>query len=97
MRLIDAEAAKEDFKSAAERPEEKVLALIFGEWLDDMPTIDPVKHGEWEMLMGWPFPEWRCSQCGNHICGDLEHLKKWNYCPNCGARMEGEEDDSDKD
>ena len=54
------------------------------------PTIDavPVVRGRWE-----PFPEdWRmqmvghkCSLCGFGYYGDI-----FNYCPNCGARMDGE-------
>ena len=88
--------SREDAIEALKRAEALVFAFGYHNVIGtirELPTIDPVKHGKWEMLMGWPFPEWRCSQCGNHICGDKEHLKKWNYCPNCGARMRGEEDE----
>ena len=47
--------------------------------LDDIPAVDaePVRHGRWEHGM-------RCTQCGQI------DLSKPNYCPNCGAKMEGE-------
>ena len=47
------------------------------------PTIDPVKHGEWEHLT--MLADARCSVCGNMQFDDTK------YCPSCGARMDGEE------
>lgn len=52
------------------------------EQIDSLSTIDPVKHGRWIISDGCVC----CSECG-------EPNMEWNYCPNCGARMEGEEDD----
>ena len=47
------------------------------------PTADvvEVKHGEWK----WDkrFSDYTCSLCGNW------DLKTPNYCPNCGAKMDG--------
>ena len=37
---------------------------------------EPVRHGRWEHGM-------RCTQCGQI------DLSKPNYCPNCGAKMDG--------
>lgn len=50
--------------------------------IEALPTIDPVKHGRWVLENGCV----RCSECG-------EPNMEWNYCPNCGADMRGEEDD----
>ena len=53
---------------------------------------DAVKRGEW---VDHFVRDWRCSECGEQIytvrnvdgyCYD----DKPNYCPNCGARMDGE-------
>lgn len=57
--------------------------MDFCEWLDDAPTIDavPVVHGEW-IRQGAYF--WRCSVC------DTVTDYNGHYCPNCGARMDGE-------
>lgn len=64
--------------------------------LEDAPTIDPESlrpQGEWVDHM---VRDWRCSLCGDKIqkvrvvdgyCYDDSP----NYCPNCGARMKGEE------
>lgn len=43
----------------------------------------------------WHFEEYpdgyyhaECSVCGHHFQEDA-YLKPYNYCPNCGARMDG--------
>ena len=36
------------------------------------------KHGHWE----WD-GDYICSNCG-----ERGHRNKWNYCPNCGAKMD---------
>lgn len=59
-----------------------------------IPTIDPVKHGKWIVIPqrceNQTFDECKCS-----VCGTVEYFnsgwKKFIYCPNCGARMDGEE------
>ena len=56
--------------------------------IDGAPAADvaPVMHGEWEYIgtdkMGNVF---RCSNCANRIGLD----KETDYCPNCGAKMDG--------
>lgn len=56
-----------------------------------MPTIDatPVRHGRWE--------QGDMYDCGN-ICSECDYDSAYTpcdmrYCPNCGARMDGGEDD----
>lgn len=62
-----------------------------------MPTVEaePVRHGRWlfnprdaiEMMFTLP----KCSECG------AESSDGGNYCPNCGAKMEEEEDNERDD
>ena len=57
-----------------------------------LPTIDPVKRGKWVhtgdlvIICGYAY-QYRCTNC-NLLSGSIT-----NYCPNCGAKMEGEEDE----
>lgn len=50
------------------------------------PTIDAVEvvHGSWEKYLNEGLL-WRCSICGSRINAP------YHYCPNCGAKMDGEE------
>ena len=74
-----------------------LLAAV--EIVDDSPTVDAVEvvHGRWIMdrvETGNPYDGnstmlvdiGNCSVCG-HRC---EMLPIMNYCPNCGAKMDGD-------
>lgn len=56
------------------------------EWVNGLPSIDAVKHGRWKNIS---FLTVECSECKTQI-HDLEYS---NFCPNCGARMDGGEND----
>ncbi len=47
------------------------------------PWADGERHGRWIYMNGF----WKCSECNK----DTLNLFKW--CPYCGAKMDGEEDD----
>ena len=60
------------------------------------PAADPVEHGKWIGTQwdgyadGNPvYDEWECSVCGYVFAGN-EAI--WRYCPNCGAKMDGEKE-----
>ena len=58
----------------------------------DMPAADvaPVVHEKW-LLDRWPsWPHRECSRCKIMIPRTKEVPDPyWQYCPNCGARMDG--------
>lgn len=59
--------------------------------VNSIPAADvvPVRRGRWIEQEKYTFGVmYDCSICGNRIL-DNEH--SWNYCPNCGARMDEEE------
>lgn len=61
--------------------------------IDEQPTADvaEVRHGKWidyvEKISGKI--QITCSQCGRFLYVYLPY----NFCPNCGARMDGETND----
>lgn len=95
MRLIDADAllAAETFTysggdACRECETEYRLAIL------DAPTVDavPVVHGRWIYNTDDFTPAHRCSACGYNkpmIAGEGVSQGAMNYCPNCGAKMDG--------
>lgn len=65
------------------------------EEIDKQPTIEPeVRHGRWIELPKALNPEetpCKCSTCG-HILSFYGYYPKSNFCPHCGARMDGKAD-----
>ena len=52
--------------------------------IEALPSIDAVKHGAW-IPVDWAEPRrYGCSEC-HRMVWELE-----NYCPSCGARMDGD-------
>lgn len=68
----------------------QVKCTITGEYhfCNDSCDINwrPVVHGEWIK----PVDNfcYQCSVCGEYSNNELPN-KPWNFCPNCGARMDG--------
>ena len=52
--------------------------------------VEPVQHGRWIEKDKYTFGTfYDCSICDNRI---LDNGHSWNYCPNCGAKMEAKEE-----
>ena len=93
-RLIDADAWKSYYTARKESLEvydpyydgyEDAIDHV-DDWMDAQPTVDAVEvvHGRWETIEGREYLGCLCSNC-----------QKWsdaktNYCPNCGAKMDGD-------
>ena len=93
MRLIDADALIEIAKENA--PVYNFGSLTMKGWFiaalqseNITPTVES-KRGRWEFVQYDANPKignYHCSEC-NWIAEPL------NYCPHCGAKMEGETDE----
>lgn len=63
--------------------------------LRDVPAADvaPVVHGRWDDSGRYTFPSGaaavRCTNCGCALTESEYRLNNWNYCPVCGAKMDG--------
>ena len=103
MRLIDADALKEDLKESKEElwkiyyglsnhSDKQICVGQISSFTDailkvkDAATIDavPVVHGRWVQMKAFK-TQYVCSECG-----DLFPDYRSDYCPGCGARMDGE-------
>lgn len=67
------------------------------EFVENLPAADvaPVRHGRWIPADQTGDCCYTCSECGFER--DAYLLDVGNYCPNCGARMDGKEDEHETD
>lgn len=81
MRLIDADALRrrKELRFGLMAAITTIQFLI-----DEAPTVEERKHGHWLTKKAWHV---ECSEC-HHVLESICDVKK--YCPNCGAKMEGE-------
>ena len=65
--------------------------------VDQMPTVDAVEvvHGRWKIVDSGFDWELNCSLCGEQYWIEKDELEthKPKYCPNCGAKMDGDGND----
>ena len=63
--------------------------------VENFPAADvaPVVHGRWDDSGRYTFPSGntavRCTNCGCALTESEYRLNNWNYCPVCGAKMDG--------
>lgn len=91
MRMIDADTLNDYVMDIWGKGNTDNTCVWYGDVLaaiNDAPTIDavPVVHGQWEWVGEDRWNDtYECSECGRL------HTDDSNYCPNCGARMNKEE------
>lgn len=100
MRLIDADeavkAVHDEFDECLVWDESgEATANEFENIILQMPTVDPVKHGQWKRTDAYPHKVY-CSECYATLVPNDEWLELYklssNYCPNCGAKMDEAKD-----
>ena len=103
MRLIDADVLIEKFNEKVdmaeclidERTAERFATFCaLADAVEESHTVDavPVVHGRWieytKVIIPEPYNKWeqawKCSECGFD-----DGFVAYNYCPNCGAKMDG--------
>ena len=103
MRLIDADKLKKSMErmlcTGKEPLKERYTCDVVCCVIDEAPSVDaePVRYAEWDNSGRYRFKNGRiairCTSCGCALSEyDLKKYK-WNYCPVCGAKMDGGADD----
>lgn len=104
MRLIDSVALiKEMYHKSFEVSDGRnvwksglwIRYQIFEEAIRNAPIIDavPVRHGKWKQWDSYGFEDtYKCTACGESfvLIEGTPITNGYKYCPNCGARMDGE-------
>ena len=71
-----------------------LMCYEIADYIDDMPALDvqPVKRGEWVMVDEYcnHAKTYECTACRGAV--ELDRYTRccdYDFCPNCGAKMEG--------
>lgn len=109
-RYIDVEPLEDKLKEHIRTTESELMlgALsTFLRVLDITPTADvaPVRHGTWIVGERMPMYDikgnlswgnwYTCNQCEFKTYAIEGHITQYRYCPNCGARMDGDGNEID--
>ena len=88
-RLIDADVLKERAIRVSTVKEHCYMKAVGTHEIDKAPTVKvaEVVHGRW---IGKPIAGYCDVTCS--VCRRVfpDNRGKWNYCPNCGAKMDGD-------
>ena len=95
MRLIDADAlintldAEKDRLAKAKENRYAAQIICDLERVRTAPTIEaePIRHGKWKKVSD-KAPKYSCTECHH-----LYNNKEYKYCPFCGAKMDGNENE----
>ena len=62
-------------------------------WKCEVKEVQPVRHGRWIKKHN-DFQWWKeCSGCGLQSFTTPPGLTNFRYCPNCGAKMQGDDNE----
>lgn len=93
MRLIDADELKKVFEDLANDGWNKATGTSWSrafeesaDIIDGCKTIEERKRGRWIDLGKDKVIRWQCPECGRKDT----HI--YNYCPDCGTDMRGEQE-----
>ena len=104
-RLIDANAEIRKMRDALAKNKRNMRHLVYWVFdtvisvLEKAPTVDAVEvvHGRW--LTTYKVDTWMgTSEIDGYVCSECGRGSKvkGNYCPNCGAKMDGERKDNER-
>ena len=80
-----------------------IIAQTLQRYVKRAPAADvaPVRHGWWMHShyedCSEHFEIVKCSNCGCEVYAMALYVRGGNYCPNCGARMDGARNGEEKD
>lgn len=94
-RLIDADDTIEEIRERVREGSIMCYADVYRA-IHEQDTIDAVEvvHGRWEFRNDGRYRQTRCycTACGKHSgIGGIRENQLKPYCPNCGAKMDGDE------
>ena len=94
-RIAELEKQEPTEKQVVDYCHKRCFVVVDGELFQRMKkTFSQLpKEGEWMFSRGdgkTCVDGWTCSACGNSFHTNVTYFEEYHYCPNCGAKMDGE-------
>ena len=67
---------------------QEVAEEALNQQAENVKDWHPIRHGEWIVCGDGEYVPFMCSACGKTT--SWYHKQTANYCPNCGAKMDGD-------
>lgn len=98
---IERDALLDDISAAVKhRGMGEIIGKTLMRYVNRQPAADvvPVVHGRWIHSRyedcSEQFELMKCSQCNHEAYATALYVRGGNYCPNCGAKMDGGADNA---
>lgn len=88
-RYIDVDKFAEAICNFQQIDEDAANAMIWLLRTFHAADVEEVRHGEWREVND-KYPRYVCT-----VCNHLFNNKNYNYCPCCGAKMDGERSENE--
>lgn len=80
---VDGQLDDDDYLESVDyRTADKTIYSVINAIFDAVPVV----HGKWIYVEDIDI---QCSVCGAYALKEADYPKESNYCPNCGAKMDG--------
>ena len=97
MQLLDFEKSRKEVLAVLAGKVNTVIAIKVVEALKKATIeAEPVRHGRWIVtkeyndVIDMDVVKYACSACGEYRLSATTLSQATNYCPNCGAKMDGD-------
>ncbi len=93
IKRICEEKCKSEYSQCPKRRDGKKFIFCVCDFIQLQPAADvaPVQHGRWA-ITETAIENAVCSCCGKHF---QSYYEAYSFCPNCGAKMDGGEENAE--
>ncbi|MDY6283082.1 MAG: hypothetical protein SPL40_08525 [Erysipelotrichaceae bacterium] len=90
LKVFDTDSMIKAWHKTESIPSADVAPVRHGMWVD----VDRMQMHDLHGVLTWG-NSFMCTECNFKTFAVEGHMSQYHYCPNCGARMDGDSDETD--